>query len=116
MIGMHPHLKEEMELQEWHALGAGHHDRAEVEICARWDNNWKDEYILSDRDVWYSNPCYSGPEGMHPEYDYREENEEDQASEDKYLAELAAYWEEMSLFEIHHEEAEYRYAQIGDRK
>lgn len=25
------------------------------------------EWILSDRDVWYRNPFYTGPKGRHPE-------------------------------------------------
>lgn len=27
------------------------------------------EWILSDRDVWYRNPSYTGPKGHHPEDD-----------------------------------------------
>lgn len=27
------------------------------------------EWILSDRDVWYRNPFYTGPRGRHPEDD-----------------------------------------------
>ena len=34
-------------------------------------------WILSDRDVWYRNPYYTGPPQRHPEdYDYPEEEEE----------------------------------------
>jgi len=31
----------------------------------RLDQQW----ILSDRDVWFKNPHYSGPDQPHPEYD-----------------------------------------------
>lgn len=30
-------------------------------------------WILSDRDVWYANPFYSGPPQPHPEDDYGDE-------------------------------------------
>jgi hypothetical protein len=31
--------------------------------------NPSEEYILSDRDVWYRNPFYTGPKGRHPDDD-----------------------------------------------
>lgn len=40
------------------------------------------EWILSDRDVWYPNPFYTGPRGPHPEDDsdsFEGEDEEDAA-------------------------------------
>ena len=34
-------------------------------------------WILSDRDVWYPNPFYTGPKQPHPEeYDFEEEDGE----------------------------------------
>jgi hypothetical protein len=96
---MHPHLKEEIELQEYLAMGPGHHDREEAINGARWNNNWKDEYILSDRDVWYRNPLYCGPEGLHPEDDMRYEEEEDQESFEKYQRELSDYYQSMTQIE-----------------
>ena len=80
-------------------MSAGEYDRAEAQMGAGWINNWKDEYLLSSRDVWYSNPHYQGPEGPHPEFDYREENEEDQESIDLYQADLLAYYEAMTQLE-----------------
>ena len=40
-------------------------------------------WILSDRDVWYANPYYNGPEVPHPEYDndYDEEEYDGQPDE-----------------------------------
>lgn len=34
-------------------------------------------WILSDRDVWYANPYYSGPPVPHPEDDSQYENDYD---------------------------------------
>ncbi len=33
-------------------------------------------WILSDRDVWYRNPFYTGPAVRHPEDDYSNEGDE----------------------------------------
>lgn len=40
------------------------------------------EWILSDRDVWYRNPFYTGPKGRHPE-------DNDECYNDDELRELA---------------------------
>lgn len=33
-------------------------------------------WVLSDRDVWYANPFYSGPPVPHPEYEWDGTDEE----------------------------------------
>jgi len=101
MNNLHPHLKEEVELQEFYAAGLGHADREEVRMGARWNNNWQDEFILSDRDVWYNNPCYHGPASpRHPEDDHEVSPEEEAA----YAKAYAAYFENESLWDAVMEE------------
>lgn len=43
-------------------------DREYVENVGRDNRNLA--WILSDRDVWYANPFYTGPAVPHPEDDY----------------------------------------------
>ena len=63
MRHLHPHEKEEIELQEYIAMGPAYHDAEEARHGARWNDDWQSEFILTDRDVWISNPCYRGPAG-----------------------------------------------------
>ena len=41
-------------------------------------------WVLSDRDVWYPNPFYTGPRQPHPEYAEYEERLEAEAEEDTH--------------------------------
>lgn len=83
---------------------AGDYDRSEAEMGAMWNDNWQDEYILSSRDVWYRNPHYHGPEGLHPEDDGQYEmNDVDLASQEKYNREYAEYWAEQVAFDQYQE-------------
>ena len=54
------------------------HDAALAGV-ARMDQDW----ILSDRDVWYSNPYYDvekyGPRGPHPEFGFHDSDEDEVA-------------------------------------
>lgn len=58
---------------------AGEWDRFE----ARDDGSRRPEqpWILSDRDVWYRNPFYDGPEVAHPEDDEQQQYEQALAQE-----------------------------------
>jgi len=46
-------------------------------------------WILSDRDVWYPNPFYTGPKQLHPEDDHYEDD--DQAYENSPVFAIATY-------------------------
>jgi hypothetical protein len=104
---MHPHLKEEIEYQDYAAMGAAYHDRREAELGAEWNHNWQDEYLLTDRDVWVKNPGYLGAEGIHPEMGGEEIDAWEASSEYKfYLEAMSVYYEEMQLYITHCEEIE----------
>jgi hypothetical protein len=70
---------------EANRMSAGEYDRAECLDNARWADNWRDEWVLSDRDVWYKNPVYQGPAGLHPDQD------DDDWSEEQHEAYRVAY-------------------------
>ena len=42
-------------------------------------------WVLSDRDAWYRNPYYTGPEVPHPEYEHDEEHVKVRPSLDNIL-------------------------------
>lgn len=86
---LHPHLAEELAYREGPVPGSGAYDRAEVELGASWlaeEGKVPRPWLLSDRDVWYKNPYYNGPEVPHPEDDC------DEFWDDELLEALAA-WE-----------------------
>lgn len=69
---MFPSIQEQEE-RDFHVSSVSECDQAYAhELGAeRPEQAW----ILSDRDVWYRNPCYTGPAQTHPEDDY--DHEED---------------------------------------
>jgi hypothetical protein len=104
MNNLHPHHREEIELQEFHALGLSYADKMEAQMGARWNNNWQDEFILTSRDVWVRNLCYNGPASLvHPADDYGHEDISQEAW-DEWSAAYAAYWEDESIWQAQLEE------------
>ncbi len=55
--------------------------------------NPEDAWILSDRDVWYPNPFYTGPAGPHPDddSDYDSDGPDCDDSDDGYALASAGF-------------------------
>lgn len=76
-------------------VSEGEYDRQEAIQGAAYNNNWRDEWISSDRDVWYANPAYFGPEGPHPEDEYGV----DYGHDEEFVEAYRAYVEQGEVFE-----------------
>ena len=50
----------------FHRMSISEYDQAEAEFGGK--DYPERAWLLSSRDVWYANPCYSGPPVPHPEY------------------------------------------------
>jgi|TARA_R110000823_G_C15624187_1_gene467915 hypothetical protein len=60
----------------FHRMSVSEYDRAEAELGGQ--DYPERAWLLSMRDVWYANPCYSGPPVRHPEAaidDFRDDEE-----------------------------------------
>ena len=91
---MHPHQIEEIEYQQGPHPSSAQYDADEARMGASWNDNWQDEYLLTSRDVWITNPGYHGPASpYHPEDDCREEVEDNE-----FEAAYAEYWKNESLW------------------
>ena len=60
---------------DYHYASDAEVDQAEAHAAGAEDD--QQAWILSDRDVWYANPYYMGPEVPHPEYDNCYDGEDD---------------------------------------
>jgi hypothetical protein len=63
-------FNQEQEHWDSQPSSAAQWDRFDAELGAFNRNDTTRAWILSDRDVWYNNPLYSGPAVPHPEDDY----------------------------------------------
>ena len=99
---MHPHEIEHREYEDFIRAGLSWADRREAELGAEWNDLWWKPWILSDRDVWYSNPQYHGPSAPHPE-DREYMSDEDEA---EFQAAFAAYYEREVLFRLQAEDVD----------
>lgn len=61
---------QEQEERDFYPATAGEVDRFDTFLGAANRGDTEHQWLLSDRDVWYRNPFYSGPDQPHPETDY----------------------------------------------
>jgi len=92
---LHPHQIEEAEYQAGPHPSSAQYDADEARMGAAWNDNWQDEFLLTSRDVWITNPGYHGPASLHHPEDVR--FEEDAQAENEYEAAYAEYWKNESL-------------------
>ena len=78
MLNLHPHQLEEIEYQEGDHPNSAAYDRREAQMGAAYNGNTEDEWLLTSRDVWVSNPSYTGcPDSPHPEIEWDDEQYND---------------------------------------
>jgi len=78
MNHIHPHLLEEIEYQEGDHPNSAAYDRREAQMGAAYNENTEDEWLLTSRDVWVSNPYYYGPkDSPHPEIEWDDDQYND---------------------------------------
>jgi hypothetical protein len=59
---------QEQEERDFYHDSASAVDRFYVELGAYNRNDTESAWLLSDRDVWYRNPFYTGDPQLHPEF------------------------------------------------
>lgn len=60
---------QEQEERDFYHDSEGAVDRFDTYLGAYNRRDTEHAWLLSDRDVWYRNPYYSGPPQPHPEFD-----------------------------------------------
>lgn len=66
---------QEQEEYDFEPSSAAEWDRFDTILGAANQNDTEHAWLLSDRDVWYANPFYSGPPQPHPEDEREDPND-----------------------------------------
>ncbi len=63
-------MSQEQEEYDFYPANAGEVDHFDTVLGAVNRGDTENQWLLSNRDVWYRNPYYTGPDQPHPEADY----------------------------------------------